>query len=281
MRANQTAHLLRHQSGFTLVELIMVIVIMGVIGGMVSVFMKSPIDAYFDSARRAALTDVADTVVRRMARDIQKALPNSISITTNGPCVEFIPTKTGGRYQSTDGSGSLTTGATSFTMLGSNTTFAGPLNPLPTDQQIAQGDVIVVGNTGQPGADAYSGDNTMLVGAPPFSVTGTTNIETTFPVSAIPTLTVYNSSRFQVVPGNERVVSYVCDSSGLHRTVNSTDFTHSCLATGPLLASRATCTFLFDQRSQTDALIHITLQLSDASGESVSLYHEVHIGTSP
>ena len=30
----------------------MVIVIMGVIGGMVSVFMKSPIDAYFASARR-------------------------------------------------------------------------------------------------------------------------------------------------------------------------------------------------------------------------------------
>jgi prepilin-type N-terminal cleavage/methylation domain-containing protein len=66
------------QRGFTLVELIMVIVIMGVIGGMVSVFMKSPIDAYVDSARRAALTDVADTAVRRMARDIRKALPNSL-----------------------------------------------------------------------------------------------------------------------------------------------------------------------------------------------------------
>ena len=39
---------MQHQRGFTLIELIMVIVIMGVIGGMVSVFMKSPIDAYFD-----------------------------------------------------------------------------------------------------------------------------------------------------------------------------------------------------------------------------------------
>ncbi len=267
------------QRGFTLIELIMVIVIMGVIGGMVSVFMKGPIDAYLDSARRAALTDVADTVARRMARDIQKALPNSISPTTNGPCVEFIPTKTGGRYRSTDGDGSLTTGATSFTMLGSNTTFAG--TPLSADQQIAQGDVIVVGNTGQTGADAYSGGNTMVVGAPPFSVTGAPNIETTFPISAIPALTVYNSSRFQVVQGNERVVSYVCNSSGeLRRTVNATDFTHSCLATGPLLARGATCTFVFDQQSARDALIRINLQLTE-NGETVSLWNEVHIGTSP
>jgi MSHA biogenesis protein MshO len=279
MRPNRTARPPRHQRGFTLVELIMVIVIMGVIGGMVSVFMKSPIDAYFASARRAALSDMADTVVRRMARDFQKALPNSISNTTNGPCIEFIPTKTGGRYRSTDGSGTLATGATSFTMLGSNTTFAG--NSLPVDQLIAQGDVIVVGNTGQPGADAYSNGNTMVVGAPPYTVSGAPNIETTFPISAIPSLTVYNSSRFQVVQSDEKVVSYVCNSSGLHRTVNATDFTHSCLATGPLLASGATCTFLFDQRSQSDALVHINLQLTDSSGESISLYHEVHIGTSP
>jgi MSHA biogenesis protein MshO len=274
----------QHQRGFTLVELIMVIVIMGVIGGMVSVFMKSPIDAYFASARRAALTDVADTVVRRMARDIRKALPNSIATTTNGPCVEFIPTKTGGRYRSTDGSGSLTTGTTSFTMLGSNATFAGPLNLLPPDQQIEKDDVIVVGNTGQPGADAYNNDNTMIVGAPPFTPSGAPNVETSFPLTGtgIPALTVYNSSRFQVVPATERVVSYVCDpvSQELRRGVDATNFTHDCPRPGALLARGATCTFKFDQQSATDALIRINLQLTE-SGETVSLYHEVHIGTSP
>ena len=61
-----------------MIEMVMVIVIMGVIGGMVAVFLKSPIDAYTDSGRRAALTDMADTSARRMARDISKALPNSI-----------------------------------------------------------------------------------------------------------------------------------------------------------------------------------------------------------
>jgi MSHA biogenesis protein MshO len=264
--------------GFTLVELIMVIVIMGAIGGMVSVFMKSPIDAYFDSARRAALTDVADTVVRRIARDIQRALPNSVR--TNGTnCVEFISTKTGGRYRSTGGLGALTPGSTSFTMLGSNTTFVG--SAIPTDQRVAQGDVLVVGNTGQPGADAYNNDNTMIVGAPPFAETAGPNIETTFPISAIPVIAVYESSRFQVVPSEERVVSYVCTGSGeLRRTVNATDFTRSCLATGPLLARGATCTFVFDQLSEREALIRINLQLTE-NGETVSLWHQAHTGTSP
>ena len=68
------------QRGFTLVELIMVIVLMGIIGGIMSVFMRGPIDAYFSGARRAALTDVADTTVRRIARDLHRALPNSIRV---------------------------------------------------------------------------------------------------------------------------------------------------------------------------------------------------------
>jgi len=93
------------QRGFTLVELVMVIVILGIVGGMVAVFMRAPIEAYFDSGRRAALTDVADTAVRRMSRDLRKALPNSIRTSTvNGSdtCLEFIPTRTGARYRELD-----------------------------------------------------------------------------------------------------------------------------------------------------------------------------------
>jgi MSHA biogenesis protein MshO len=108
------------QRGFTLVELIMVIVIMGVVGGMVSVFMKGPIDAYISGGRRAALTDTADTTLRRMARDLHRALPNSLR-----PCpavitgLEFIPTKTGGRYRA-EGTDALRflTPVSSFHMLG-------------------------------------------------------------------------------------------------------------------------------------------------------------------
>ena len=74
----------RTKEGFTLVEMIMVIVITGIIGGMVAVFLKAPVQQYMDVARRADMTDIADTALRRVARDLRLALPNSVRVT--GTC---------------------------------------------------------------------------------------------------------------------------------------------------------------------------------------------------
>ena len=41
------------QRGFTLVEAVIVIVITGIIAAMVAVFVRTPIQGYVDSARRA------------------------------------------------------------------------------------------------------------------------------------------------------------------------------------------------------------------------------------
>ena len=43
--------------GFTLIEMIMVIAITGVIASMLAVFIKTPVDAYLSSVRRAELTE--------------------------------------------------------------------------------------------------------------------------------------------------------------------------------------------------------------------------------
>ena len=64
--------------GFTLVEMIMVIVITGILGGMVAMFLKAPIQQYMDVGRRADMTDVANTASRRVVRDVRLALPNSV-----------------------------------------------------------------------------------------------------------------------------------------------------------------------------------------------------------
>lgn len=272
------------QRGFTLIELIMVIVIIGVIGGMVAVFMKGPIDAYLDSGRRAALTDVADTVVRRIARDLQRALPNSIRTGTAGAssCLEFIPTKTGGRYRAS-GAGSLdfAAGSASFNMLGSNTA-------LPPDQQIVSGDVIVVYNLGFAPADAYSGSNWETVsGAPTESGTPT---ETAISLSSTKLFPLDSGSRrFHVVPGAERMVSYVCSGSSLRRTTSAA-FTASasCPATGPVIASNVNCNtantwFNYSGSDlQRNALVSMGLTINDSSGtESITLQHEVHVSNTP
>lgn len=275
----------RHQ-GFTLVELIMVIVLMGVIGGIMSVFMRGPIDAYFSSARRAALTDVADTTVRRIARDLHRALPNSIR--PNATCansLEFIPTKTGGRYR-VDGTNALTFGAsvTTFNMFGDNATFAGPTFALPNDQIVAAGDLVVVYSLGIPGADAYAGDNTSPITAVGAAVAGETPITITPRVFTLAS----GSNRFHVVDANEQIVTYVCNdtTSTLYRTATASMTAPNTCNTGSIIATNVNCagtSFAFAPPDlQRNALVTMVLSIQDSSAtETVNLQHEVHVDNTP
>jgi MSHA biogenesis protein MshO len=296
---NRKARPAQRQLGFTMIELIMVIVIMGAIGGMVSVFMKSPIDAYFDSARRAALTDVADTVARRMARDIQRALPNSIR-TSGTNCLEFIPTKSGWRYR-TSGTGSLdfTAAISSFNMLASKTDFAGVTDGIPTEQRIAQDDLIVIYNLGIPGSDAYRSENWSKV----TSVGTTAASETPINIDAFKFPLESGTGRFQVIPSTEKLVSYVCSpaastNASLYRTVSgdATTNPYSTTAGCPVstsgavvasvLATNVDCTGTTFNYSGSDlarnAIVSMVLKVTDSSsGESVSLQHDVHVSNTP
>jgi MSHA biogenesis protein MshO len=278
------------QHGFTLVELVLVIVILGVISSMVAVFMRGPIDAYFAVARRAALSDAADTAFRRLERDVRKALPNSVRTPVVGglsnQCLEFIPTKTGGRYRSDGSSEGLNfdVADTTFNMLGRNSL-------LTTDQRIAAGDLIVVYNLGSlvVGADAYNQDNINTVGS-----LGA-EFQNTSPLSGWETPITFTSpskqyplesggKRFHVVPAAERVVAYVCSGNKLYRTVNASNFTSACPATGAVIANNVTsCYFDYggDDLSR-NALLRVVLQVSDSnSSESLQLQEEIHVNNSP
>src|SRR5689334_20531964 len=142
--------------GFTLTEAIMVIVITGIIASMVAVFIQKPVQGFFDTARRAALVDAADTVLRRISRDVREALPNSVRV--NGTALEFLHVRSAGRYREQGPGDSLdfTTNDTSFDVLGSAVS-------------VQSGDSIVVYNLGITGASAYEPPGTSRrIAAAPF-----------------------------------------------------------------------------------------------------------------
>ncbi len=90
--------------GFTLVELIIVITLTGIVGVMVAAMSGNLMQGYVDLERRAELTDLADTALRRMASDIRSAIPNSIRV--SGDYMEMVLVEHTGRYRSS-GSGNV------------------------------------------------------------------------------------------------------------------------------------------------------------------------------
>lgn len=203
--------------GFTLVEMVIVIVITGIIGTMVAVFIRVPVQGYMDVAARAALADTADTAARRLTRDVRLALPNSVRVGGNGLYLELLLTKTGGRYLSdSDPAGlgnvlSFETAPAPSTPLNFTVVGAMPADALGARQAIAVGDQIVVYNLGGTYTpnDAYScSAATGCNRAPVTAVSGNVVTLGSYPFTTAPAPLPSPSNRFQVV---STPVTYACD----------------------------------------------------------------------
>jgi MSHA biogenesis protein MshO len=269
--------------GFTLVEMIMVIVITGIIGGMVAVFLNAPIRQYMDVARRAEMTDIADTALRRINRDLRLALPNSVRVAGAcdgvGTCfVEFLPTSGGGRYRAgaggTDDELDFAAADATFEVLGA----------MPT---VAAGDRIVVYNLGIPGADAYAGDNIATAAAPAAPIV---NLAPAF-------LFPFDSPgrRFHVVT---TPVTYACDGAGtlwrywgyaiqdVQTKTDSIAELDGLIAVQGARARLATnvsgCRFVYDGNvvAQRSGLVTMHLAITE-DGEAVTLYSAAHVSNQP
>jgi MSHA biogenesis protein MshO len=243
--------------------------------------MKAPIDGYVDSARRAELTDIADTAVRRVARDVRIAVPNSVRFSNcTAPCVEFIPTKDGGRYRADTPGDVLNFGAAdpSFDIVGSAITFAA-------------NDFIVAGSTQSDGSLPYSTAASGVLRAYAGAAGAQANVSITNP-SGFPNTAALDSQRFDVVDGTQRAVTYACigtlgalDASGngqgqLVRYANY-GFNVAPSGTPPVLADKVSaCTIQYDVPNQRFGLLAVRITLT-SGGESVTLYNEIHVNNAP
>lgn len=84
--------------GFTLVELISVIVILGVLSAIGANFVISTMNSYQDVEQRSKLINRGRLAVEQMTRQIRNAVPNSVRASASGSCIEFLPTVAGATY---------------------------------------------------------------------------------------------------------------------------------------------------------------------------------------
>jgi len=88
----------RKNNGFTLIEMITVIVLLGIMVGILTPFISKAMQAYTHSKARASLVDKGRLALERMAREVHQAVPNSLSVLSGGAGIEFVRSRAGGRY---------------------------------------------------------------------------------------------------------------------------------------------------------------------------------------
>jgi MSHA biogenesis protein MshO len=287
-----------HARGFSLLEAIAVIAIVGVIAAMVTVFMGRPIQGYFSSTARASMADIADTALRRIGRDVRLALPNSVRVDSSGMFLEFLPVKTGGRYVQDDTC--FSTGCSSITTMGD----------MLTNVQIATGSdrIAIYNQYNNSGADcapttaglysAYCGHGLATL----TSASGTGTNSNTFNFSSTIFQPPGGSPTRRLFIISASPVTYACDAATgtvwritgyTRQAVQPASLTTLPLSTASskvALAVNATCPtpgtgvparFAYSSgASERYSLLSawITLQ---SQGETVSLLQQIHVDNTP
>ena len=273
------------QRGFTLLEAVLVITLTAIVAAIVAVFIKAPVNAYVDEARRAELSDAADGALRRIAREAQRALPNSVrvvQIDADTSALEFLPVSAGGRYRAApDASGG-------GDILDIDSSTDNSFDVLGPAVSVSAGDRLVVYNLTD--TDAYNGTSSRVLtsSGSALSALSYTVGGTQFPFAS-------PSNRFQVIA---TPVSFVCagiagGGGTLRRyggyamqAAQPTNAAVAPLSTAPsnaLLSGfvDSGCAFSYTGAATArNGVLTLRLKLS-AGGESVTLIHQVHVDNSP
>ena len=282
--------------GFTLPELIIVIVILGIVSATAGIFIRGPVDAYVDQVRRANLVDSAEMALRRIAIDVRRAVPNSVRIDQNsagcpaGQCLEMLNAAAGARYRDQPAAGPGGGNADKrlkFNAADGAFNVQGPFPALAGSTS----HWLVIYNLGSGDANVYD------VGSPDADYHVITDTGTTITITADAGLFAGESNvvidpphRFRYESPGKRIylvdqpVMYRCTGGALYRYeaygINAALTTPG--AGEQLVARNVTgCDFGYAAGTSTRAAL-VTMQLTlSLDGESVTLLHQVHVENSP
>jgi MSHA biogenesis protein MshO len=285
---------MKRARGFTLIELVVVIVLSTIVISFMAMFISGPVKGYTDQVRRAELVDVTDNSLRRIARDIRRALPNSIRVTTAGAVVaiEMLNTVDGVRYRERPPPANparildFSAADDTFNSIGEFTAISKPFS--------STSHYLSIYNVGVPGADAYELANVIT---PP----GTQIDITPDAIGGEDSVSLSPAFRFAFGSPGQRVflvdgpVSYLCDPAAgtltryagysIAASQSQRDSSAELLGAGAASAVVANkisaCNMAYAPgTSQRAGLVSLQLAASE-DGETISLLHQVHVNNVP
>lgn len=277
--------------GFTLVELIIVIVLLGIVSITIGSLYSYSISSYMTLLDSISIVDDADAVQRRFFRDIRKSLPNSVRIKTLGTktFLEFIPVRTSGKYKSLANSTASANACAAddsaevdndILSVGKADTCLKTIGTLIDTSTVSASDYLVIYNTGggDSNTDAYVGGNRTTLS----SATDLTN-ETKLVFSSKTFSYGGTGDRFFVVM---QPVTYECDTS-THTLKRYTNYGfNSVQATsytgGSILSKNMnSCVWTYSNLLNTQKGL-VTFKLGLTSGSrSAMLVNSASIGNAP
>ena len=292
------------QCGFSLLELILVVVLLGVLASGAGLLITKPIEAYNDQLRRQQLVDQGEMALRQIARDLRRALPNSVRVVPvgGGWALEMVNTVDGARYRDEVGGDytdpvdwlDFSTADNSFNLLGLL-----PTGALASDHRLviyntAPSNIYVdITDTVTPNEGIVTPATTTL--ALSLKTPAISDNEHSISLST-PFLFTQQSpgQRLFVIDG---AISYVCnpatnsliryDSYAYQNPQLTTDVALSALTgvrSGVVVNWLSACTIEYAEgTTQRGGMVSMTIALNDPAvpGERISLYHQVHVVNVP
>jgi len=301
---------MRRGHGFTLIELIVVIVLLGVMAAGAGLLITRPIEAYNAQVRRQQLVDLAEMALRKIAVDIRAAVPNSVRVVNNSPngwVLEMVNVVDGARYRdefdplvADDENDVLdfTQPDQDFNILGEFPNYSEwSLDQASMRLVIYSANQIVP--VGQPNqgeleiyVDAVSGGNRAMISGAGVSVANSSAIAGEHRVA------LSTQHHFEYASPGQRLfvvdtpVSYLCDTSlqrltryagyGFSATQKTANAQFTSGSSAPVATGLTACEIDYQPgTAQRSGLITLALTLRDAAGEQVRLLHQVHVDNVP
>lgn len=296
-------------AGFTLVELIVVIILLGVLAAGSAFFIAQPFEIYQDTERRHELTENAELSIRRMSRDISRALPNSLrlyctdSSGSESACndsdvtisrLELINVVDIVRYRDESGEGfDVDDNILSFTGTDDSFNTLGTLNNFADGNLPANHRLVIYNTSNAIYADAEANSSNSIITPDSTTISLTTVSPSTGSASDEHQIRLSAPHQFSLQSPTQRLfvidstITYICDeSSGILIRYTGNDYKGSITSVNLANPSLTTlflsqCQFSYNPGSNSrSGLISIDLTFS-LGNENVSLLHQVHVNNAP